>query len=116
MLWRRDHKEFFLIALRALSQIASGIQPPRRDVIILRRNTPAGDGDLPLDELCCRLIRRELGRDERIVEPAMTEDEMHKFKELAGRALYLGRLRDRRRITEAEYIGLLNLLREQHGH
>jgi hypothetical protein len=45
----------------------------------------------------------------------MTDDEVHELKELAAKAHYLARQRDIRRISDAEYIELLNALREQHG-
>jgi hypothetical protein len=45
----------------------------------------------------------------------MTRQEMEQLCELAGRAQYLARLRDRRRITEKEYFDRLNDLRRQHG-
>ena len=67
-----------------------------------------------MSELCCRLIRSELG-DEPVREGAMTEDEMQRLKDLASRALHPARLRDTRRITESEYVDRLNVLRKQHG-
>ena len=45
----------------------------------------------------------------------MTEAEKRKLQELAGRAVYLARLRDLRRISDHEYIERLNQLRGRHG-
>jgi hypothetical protein len=45
----------------------------------------------------------------------MTEAEKRKLQELAGRAAYLARLRDQRRISDHEYIERLNQLRGKHG-
>ena len=45
----------------------------------------------------------------------MTQTEMRQIQERAGRAAYLARRRDQRRISEAEYIDLLNALRRKQG-
>jgi len=45
----------------------------------------------------------------------MTHDELRELQVLASRANYLAQLRDRRRLTEDEYVERLNGLREQCG-
>jgi hypothetical protein len=58
MIGRKD-RDLLLRALRVLSQAMEGLAPSRRDVIILRRNVPPEEADLPIQDLCSRLIRRE---------------------------------------------------------
>ena len=45
----------------------------------------------------------------------MTISEMKSLQHLVGRADYLARLRDRRTISQMEYINLLNEVRQEHG-
>lgn len=45
----------------------------------------------------------------------MTISEMKSLQQLVGRADYLGRLRDRRTISQRDYIRLLNEVRQEHG-
>ena len=60
------------MALRVLSQLTRRFDPSRREVIILRRNAPPGDADLPVDELCCQLIC-ESKVDEPVSKGTMSE-------------------------------------------
>ena len=106
--------ELSQLAFRVLSRVTRGVSPSRRDVIILRRKVRADDADLPVDELCCRVIC-ELKDDEPVWKGSISEVEVQQLKLLAGQALYLARLRDTRQITEVEYIGRLNALRKQYG-
>ena len=64
---RRNDRKLFLISLRVLVRVAQGETPSRRDMIILRRCATPDEADLPADELCCVLIRRELEFSERTV-------------------------------------------------
>jgi hypothetical protein len=45
----------------------------------------------------------------------MKETDLHVLQNLAGKATYLARLRDRGTITEDEYILRLNELRKEYG-
>ena len=106
--------ELSQLAFRVLSLVTCGVSPSRRDVIILRRKVRPDEADLPVDELCCRVIC-ELKDDESLLKGCMSEVEVQKLKLLAGQAVYLARLRDTRQITEVEYIGRLNALRVEYG-
>ena len=57
---RRNDRELFLIALRVLARFTGGAQPSRRDLTILRRRARPSETTLPVDDLCCAVIRREL--------------------------------------------------------
>ena len=50
-----------MLALRVLSKAVKGAVPSRRDVIMVRRNAREDEADLPINELCRLLIRRESG-------------------------------------------------------
>src|SRR5205085_2441903 len=112
MMGRKD-RSLLIRAWRVLSQTGEGVVPSRRDVIILRRSARAEEADLPINDLCSLLIQRESARE--AGADSMTQAEMRSLQELAGRALYLARLRDQRRITETEYVDRLNDLRRQQG-
>ena len=60
-IYSRKNRELFLLALRVLTRFNHGETLSRRNVIILRRNADADDKQLPVDELCCSIIQRELG-------------------------------------------------------
>lgn len=45
----------------------------------------------------------------------MTISEMKTLQQLVGRADYLARLRDRGTISQSQYLGLLNEVRQEHG-
>ena len=45
----------------------------------------------------------------------MTISEMKSLQHLVGRADYLARLRDRRTISQSDYIRLLNEVRQEYG-
>src|SRR4051795_7882421 len=92
-------------ALQVLSQFGEGEVPSRRDMIILGRHVRREEADLPIDEVCCVLIRRESG--------AMTRAETRSLQRLAGQTADVARLRDQQRITETEYIDRLNDLRQR---
>ena len=67
---RRNDRELFLTSLRVLARFTQGATPSRRDIIILRRRATPQEADLPVDELCCALIRRELETSERgVLQP-----------------------------------------------
>ena len=59
----RKNRELFLLSLRVLARFNEGNQPSRRELIILRRHAQGGEAELPVDELCCALIRRELSNE-----------------------------------------------------
>ena len=50
----------FITALRVLARSIYEEQASARDVNFLRRNAHADEMDLPIDELCCRIIHRAL--------------------------------------------------------
>src|SRR3954454_13599042 len=106
MIGRKD-RALLIRALQVLAQFGEGEVPSRRDMIILRRHVGPKDADLPIDEVCCLLIRRESG--------AMTRAETRSLQRLAGQTAHLASLRDQQRITEAEYTDRLNNLRQQYG-
>jgi hypothetical protein len=62
----RKNRELFLLSLQVLASLNEGTPPSRRSAIILRRHAAPGEETLPLDELCCALIHRELGRSEKV--------------------------------------------------
>ncbi len=66
----RKNRKLFLLSLRVLARFCAGSPPSRRDLIVLRRHAPAAARSLPVDELCCALIRQELEETDRVPEPA----------------------------------------------
>jgi hypothetical protein len=50
----------FVIALRVLSRAIYNQSPSPRDINALRRNAQKDEMDLPIDELCRRVIHRAL--------------------------------------------------------
>ena len=50
-----------MTALRVLSKSIHAEEISPRDIGMLRRNALLEEAGLPLDELCCRLVRRALG-------------------------------------------------------
>jgi hypothetical protein len=57
------NREVLVLSLRILSQVIAGAKIPQADVIKLRRSADPAEADLPIDELCCSLIQRELNRN-----------------------------------------------------
>jgi hypothetical protein len=60
---RRD-RALFLLSLRVLARFNEGVHPSHHDLSLLRRNAQVDEMELPVDELCCALIGRELGRED----------------------------------------------------
>src|SRR4051812_43484190 len=60
----RQHKsqDLFLLSVRVLTRCVDGPRPSRRDVVTLRENAKPSEADLPLEEICCAVIMRELRR------------------------------------------------------
>jgi len=103
-----------LLSLRILARLDIGIPPSRRDLIILKRHASAADGDLPVQELCAAIIKREL--EGGIGSTVASRDEgPERLTELAREAHYIARQREQRKISEAEYIQLLNVVRQRYG-
>jgi hypothetical protein len=50
----------FLVALRTLGRIGIGCQPVAADVDALRQSVAPQDSELPTEELCYLVIKREL--------------------------------------------------------
>jgi hypothetical protein len=50
----------FIIALRVLARFIYHEGASPRDINALRRHASADEIDLPIDELCCRVIQRAL--------------------------------------------------------
>jgi hypothetical protein len=59
------NRELFLLSVRVLTRCVDGPRPSRRDVVALRKNAEPGEVDLPVEELCCALMMRELKRPRR---------------------------------------------------
>lgn len=57
----RKNQELFLLALRVLSYFDEGIQPSADDLVQLAATLPKEQRSLPVDELACAIIWRELG-------------------------------------------------------
>ena len=51
-------RELCLTALRVLGKFARGEKQNKEEVADLRRNAPRQEANLPIDELCCRMIQR----------------------------------------------------------
>ena len=56
---KRD-EDGFITALRVLARYIYRENAAPRDVNVLRRNARPDEIDLPIDELCCRVIERAL--------------------------------------------------------
>ena len=56
-----NNRNLFLLSLRMLSQFRDGLRPSGCDLHTLRHQATVSEANLPLDQLCCALIRRELG-------------------------------------------------------
>jgi hypothetical protein len=52
--------DLYLMALRVLSRFTGAEPLEPRHVNELRRNSLPDEADLPLDDLCCRIIHRHL--------------------------------------------------------
>ena len=52
----------FLVALRTLGRIGIGVQPVAADVDALRQSVAPPDSELPIEEICHFIIRRELNK------------------------------------------------------
>jgi hypothetical protein len=52
--------QLFITALRVLAKSIHNESIAPQDVKVLRRGALVDEADLPLDELCCRLVRRAL--------------------------------------------------------
>ena len=53
-------RELFLTALRVLARFNNELHLNTEDVNALRRSVLPNEADLPIDELCCQIIRRRL--------------------------------------------------------
>ena len=56
----RKNREVFLLALRVLARYNEGVHPPAAELEMLRLSAAIDEAGLPVDELCCALICREL--------------------------------------------------------
>jgi hypothetical protein len=65
---KRD-SDGFITALRVLSRAIYHEDVSPRDINALRRNARAGEVDLPIEELCCRVIQRALDGSWAVSEP-----------------------------------------------
>ena len=63
-------RNLLLTALRVLGRMASELKIAPADVDTLRRCASRGEDQLPIDELCYQVLKRELGPDPRRREPA----------------------------------------------
>ena len=53
-------RDLYLVALRVLASFCNGDRLETGDVNAIRRNALATERELPIDELCCSVIRRSL--------------------------------------------------------
>ena len=58
-------RKLYMAALRVLGQITSGADYSAEDLSLLRRHAAPDETKLPVDELCCEVIKRELGKTRR---------------------------------------------------
>jgi hypothetical protein len=58
---KKTDSQIFITALRVLSKSIHDEKIASRDISVLRSNALLEEAGLPLDELCCRLVRRALG-------------------------------------------------------
>jgi len=54
------NKELFLAAVRALAAFGENGSVPDSEIVFLRGHEPPENADLPIEELCCRIIQREI--------------------------------------------------------
>lgn len=59
----RMNRSLYLAALRVVAQLADGSGFSAEDLSVIRRHALPHELDLPLDMLCCEIIKRELGDD-----------------------------------------------------
>jgi hypothetical protein len=59
----------FITALRVLSKSIHQERIALQDITILRCSAHIEEADLPLDELCCRLVKRALGEPGTRLQP-----------------------------------------------
>ena len=57
---KKTDPQLFITALRVLSKSIHSEHIAPRDISVLRRSALQEEAGLPLDELCCRLVRRAL--------------------------------------------------------
>jgi hypothetical protein len=55
------NRSLYMAALRVLGQLTSGMDFSSEDLSLLRRHALPGEAGLPVDVLCCEIIKRELG-------------------------------------------------------
>ena len=60
----RKNRELFLVALRVLAQCAENTSASADDLALLRSNARAEEKGMPIDELCCAFISRELAHED----------------------------------------------------
>jgi hypothetical protein len=53
-------RQLFLVALRTLGRIGIGFQPVAADVDALKHSVALQESELPIEELCYLVIKREL--------------------------------------------------------
>ena len=58
---KKKDPQLFITALRVLARSIYEEKIAPQDINALRRNALPEEADLPLDELCCRLVHRALG-------------------------------------------------------
>jgi hypothetical protein len=61
----------FITALRVLARSIYDEGASARDINALRRNARADEMDLPIDDLCCRVIHRALAQPRRSCQPSL---------------------------------------------
>ena len=60
MLLSPTNRDLFIVALRVWTRFNSESDQAPEDVEILRRNALPGESKLRIDDLACRIIKREL--------------------------------------------------------
>jgi hypothetical protein len=65
-----DSRQLVETALRVLKAWTYGDRPASTDMDVLLGHALAGEGELPIDELACRIVARECGR---VIQDSETE-------------------------------------------
>ena len=105
-------KNPLLHSLRVLARLEKGIQPSRRDLIILDRYAATTNGDLSVRERCAAIIFREVEKNRRA--SVESREGRERLRDLAYHAEYIARQREQRKITDADFLELLISLRQRY--
>src|ERR1051325_3874774 len=114
MSYRRG-KDPLLFSLRVLARAAKGFPPSRRNLIILKRLAAITGIDLTVQELCGVVIEHELDRGSIGVKVSAADEGQQRLVQLEWQARYLAGQHKQQKITDREYLELLNVVRQRYG-